>query len=126
MIKKLLVAKQDIAFLHVLEKWQNYSCQDIFWSEEIVESLKATFKAAGLSLNSWSLGGQGSYVKFTMPTYWSELADCDVLVEEYEGRRALNWLKDAFGLKSVKRVNYIGHDKKKHFRYDVVKLDGKD
>ena len=113
------------AFEKVLNRWQN-NTEEVFWTDEIIESLKETFKSAGLTLNNWSLGGQGSYVKFTMPTYWSELADCDVLVEEYEGRRALNWLKDAFGLKSVKRVNYIGHDKKKHFRYDVVKLDGKD
>jgi hypothetical protein len=108
----------------VLEKWQN-TTNEIPWVYEIVESLKKCFDAAGLALNDWSLGGQGSYVKFTMPTYWSELADCDMLVEEYEGRRALNWLKDAFGLKSVKRVNYV-YEGRKRFRYEVTKLDGKD
>lgn len=114
------------AFEKVLEKWAQHCDEDVFWADDIIESLKKCFESAGLTLNNWSLGGQGSYVKFTMPTYWSELADCDMLVEEYDGRRALNWLKDAFGLKSVKRVNYIGHDKKKHFRYDVIKLDGED
>ena len=113
------------AYEKVLNKWQ-YNQDEIPWQEEIIDSLKKCFEIAGLNLKNYSLGGQGSYVKFTMPTYWSELADCDMLVEEYEGRRALNWLKEAFGLKSVKRVNYIGHDKRKHFRYDVTKLDGKD
>jgi hypothetical protein len=113
------------AYEKVLKKWQ-YNTEEVFWTDEIIESLKETFKSAGLTLKDWSLGGQGSYVKFTMPTYWSELANYDMLVEEYTGRRALNWLKDAFGLKSVKRVNYIGEDKRKHFRYEVTKLDGKD
>jgi hypothetical protein len=112
------------AYKKVLDKWQN-NMEEVFWVDEIIESLKETFKSAGLSLNNWSLGGQGSYVKFTMPTYWSELADCDMLVEEYEGRRALNWLKDTFGLKSVERVNYV-YEGKKRFRYEVTKLDGKD
>jgi hypothetical protein len=113
------------AFEKVLNKWQN-NIDEVFWQDEIIDSLKECFKSAGLELKNWQLGGQGCYVKFTMPTYWSELADCDMLVEEYTGRRALNWLKDAFGLKSVKRVNYIGDDKRKHFRYEVTKLDEKD
>ena len=113
------------AYEKVLNKWQN-NMDEVFWQDEIVDSLKECFNSAGLTLKDWSLGGQGSYVKFTMPTYWSELADCDMLVEDYTGRRALNWLKEAFDLKSVKRVNYIGHDKRKHFRYDIVKKDGKD
>jgi hypothetical protein len=112
------------AFEKVLNRWQN-NMEEVFWADESIESLKETFKSAGLTLNNWSLGGQGSYVKFTMPTYWSELADCDMLVEEYEGRKALNWLKDAFGLKSVKRVNYV-YKGKKRFQYEVTKLDGKD
>jgi len=112
-------------FEKVLIEWRT-SQDEIFWQGEIVDSLKKCFETAGLSLEDWLLGGQGSYVEFTMPTYWSELSDYDMRVEEYTGRRALNWLKDAFGLKSVKRVNYIGHDKKKHFRYDVTNLDGSD
>jgi len=115
------------AFEKVLEKWQ-YNCkEDIFWGDEIFASMKETFEAAGLTLTNWELGTYSPcFVRFTMPTYWSELAEVDMLVENYEGKRALKWLKEAFGLKSVKRVNYIGHDKKKHFRYDIVKTDGED
>jgi hypothetical protein len=109
------------AFEKVLNKWQNNQ-DEVFWQEEIIESLKETFKSAGLSLNNWSLGGQGSYVKFTMPTYWSELAECDMLVEEYEGKRAFNWLKEAFDLKSYRRVYYTNHLGKKSHRYDFTKL----
>lgn len=114
------------AFEKVLEKWQNNTSSDVFWADEVVDSLKSCFEHAGITLKDWSLGGRGSYVQFTISTYWSELSDYDMLVDDYTGRKALNWLKGVFGLKSVKRVNYIGHDKKKHFRYDITKLDGKD
>lgn len=110
------------------EKWiRNVGNDGIFWQDEIMDSLKSTFKNAGVNLQDWSISGSSScFVKFTIPTYWSELAEEDLLVDDYTGKKALNWLKKEFGLKSVKRVNYIGHDKKKHFRYDVTKLDGKD
>lgn len=108
----------------VLNKWQN-SQDEIFWQDEIIESLKECFKVAGITLKDWLLGGQGSYVKFDIPTYWSELADCDMLVDDYEGRRAYNWLKTAFDLKSYRRVYYTNHLGKKAHRYDFTKLNSK-
>ncbi len=95
------------------------------WQEEIVGSLKKTFEFAGLNLTNWSLGAYGnSWVKFTMPTYWSELADCEILVEEYTGQRAMNWLKDAFGIKSAKLVHYKNHLGKPAKRYDFKEKSG--
>ena len=97
------------------------------WEDEIMDSMKKTFKFAGINLEDWSISTcERSYVKFNIPTYWSELADEDILVDSYTGKKALNWLKNAFDLKSAKRVGYIGHDKKKHYRWDCTKLDGKD
>lgn len=96
------------------------------WQEEIMDSMKSTFKAAGVDLKDWEISDcSPCYVKFSIPTYWSELADEDKLVDDYTGKKALNWLKDSFELKSVKRVGFIGHDKKKHYRYDIVNKDGK-
>ena len=103
--------------------------QDPFipWQEEIMDSLKATFKHAGVSLNDWSIGAYcHSYVKFYIPTYWSELAEEDMLVDDYEGELAYNWLKEAFDLQSFERVEYKNHLGKTAYRFDFKKLDGKD
>lgn len=101
--------------------------RDIPWQEEIMDSMKATFKHAGVTLHNWSIGAYCySEVKFSIPTYWSEVAENDMLVDEFEGKKAYNWLKDAFDLKSYKRVAYKNHLGKTAYRYDFVKLDGKD
>jgi len=97
------------------------------WQEEIMGSMKATFKHAGVTLHDWSIGAYSpSYVKFSIPTYWSELAEEDLLVDDYEGKLAYKWLKDAFDLKSYKRVAYKNHLGKTAYRHDFKKLDGKD
>jgi hypothetical protein len=110
------------------KKWVDSVSNDgIFWQDEIMDSLKGIFKASGINLTNWEISDSSpSFVKFTIPTYWSELADYDMLVDTYTGKKALNWLKETLGLKSVKRVNYIGHDKKKHYRFDIVKSNGED
>ena len=95
------------------------------WQEEIMDSLKATFKNAGVTLHSWSIGAYSySHVKFSIHTYWSELAEEDCLVDEYEGKKAYKWLKEVFDLKSYKRVNYKNHLGKPAHRYDFVKSNG--
>jgi hypothetical protein len=99
----------------------------LLWQEEIMGSMKATFKHAGVTLHDWSIGAYSpSYVKFSIPTYWSELAEEDLLVDDYEGKLAYKWLKDAFDLKSYKRVAYKNHLGKTAYRHDFKKLDGKD
>jgi len=113
-------------FEYAHEKWQNSHSHDTFRTDEIMDSLKGIFKASGIKLDDWSISDSSeSYVKFTLPTYWSELADCDQLVDDYTGRRALNWTKTGLELKSVKRIGYPGKNKQKLFRYDVIKSDGK-
>lgn len=96
------------------------------WQDEIMGSMKSCIKAAGVTLNDWSIGAYSyCYVKVSIPTYWSELADNDILVEDLEGRKAFNWLKNAFDLKSAKRVKYTNHLGKPAYRHDFTKLDGK-
>lgn len=101
--------------------------RDIPWQEEIMDSMEATFKHAGVTLHNLSIGAYCySEVKFSIPTYWSEVAENGMLVDDYEGKKAYNWLKEAFDLKSYKRVAYKNHLGKTAYRYDFVKLDGKD
>lgn len=94
------------------------------WQEEIMDSLKATFKFAGVTLHDWSIGAYHySHVKFSIPTYWSELAEEDLLVDDYEGELAYNWLKETFDIKDFKRVA-CQYEGKTHYRHDFTKLDG--
>lgn len=104
-------------------KFVEEESENIPWADETLDSLKKTFETAGVNLKDYSLGLSQSSVRFTMPTYWSELAECDMLVEDYTGNRAKNWLKDAFGIHSVKLVRYTSEGKKKK-RYDFLNADG--
>jgi len=93
------------------------------WQEEIMGSMKATFKHAGVTLHDWSIGTYSySHVKFSIPTYWSELAEEDVLVDEYEGELAYKWLMDAYDLKSYRRVPYKDEKGKTKYRHDFTNL----
>lgn len=117
------------AFEKMLEKYQRYCASDSYlpWQEEIMDSMKKTFKYAGATLNDWSIStGSPSYVKFTIPTYWSELAEVDELVDDYEGQIAVDWLKDTFDLKEAERVAYQNHLGKTAYRWDFKKLNGED
>ena len=94
------------------------------WQEEIMDSMKATFKYANVTLYDWEIGAYScSRVKFHIPTYWSDLAEEDCLVDEYEGKKAYKWLEEAFDLKSYKRVKYTNHLGKPAYRYDFKKPD---
>lgn len=68
--------------------WQQFSrneIQDIPWGGEIMDSLKATFKAAGIRLTDWEIGPDSySYVRFAM--------DSDV--RDLSGPRAMAWLEN--------------------------------
>lgn len=102
------------AYEKVLNKWQN-NMDEVFWQEDIIESMKKTFDAANLMLGDWSLGAYSPcYVKFGM----------NFEEREFEGKKAYNWLKDRFELKSYRRVYYKNHLGKKAYRYDFTKLDG--
>lgn len=114
------------------KKWCDaVSCEPLDWSGEIMDSLKAMYKQADIDLKDWAISDcSPSWVKINIPTYWSELAQDDLLVDDYTGQKALVWVKDAYDLKSVKRVNYTYVNDKgqkvKSFRYDITKKDGTD
>jgi hypothetical protein len=112
------------AFDSALEKWRQSQSEPLE-KYEIVDSFKAIFKAFGCSLIDYYIDDDysRSYVKFTIPTYWSELADSDSLVDDYTGQRAYKWIKDRLGIKSFKRVNYT-HEGKRGFYYDIIGNDG--
>lgn len=107
-------------FEHALNQWENDHTSNVFWTDEIMDSMKAVFKKVGLTLKDWSIsGGSSCYVKFSIPTYWSELADTDLLVDDYTGKKAERWLKESLlDGASFKRVNYEV-DGEKGFRYDL-------
>jgi hypothetical protein len=118
-------------FERAYKSWQEDHASDIFWTDEIMDSLKATFKKCGVNLINWEISDSSPcFVKFTIPTYYSELADCDMLVDDYTGRRATNWIKTELGLKTTKRVKWSAKDengrKISGIRYDITKTDGKD
>lgn len=117
------------AFEYAWEQFKKDISNDPYlpWQEEIMGSMKATFKYAGVTLHDWSIGAYSpSYVKFSIPTYWSELAEEDLLVDDYESELAYNWLKEAFDLQSFERVKYKNHLGKTAYRHDFKKLDGTD
>lgn len=124
-----LKEKNPVAYEYVWEQFKKDISNDPYlpWQEEIMGSMKATFKHAGVTLHDWSISTHSySYVKFSIPTYWSELAEEDLLVDDYEGELAYNWLKEAFDLQSFERVEYKNHLGETAYRHDFKKLDGKD
>lgn len=67
------------------KSFKNNEVNDLPWGDEIIESLKATFKAAGIRLLDWEIGAYCySYVRFEM----------DDEVRDLEGQRALAWLEN--------------------------------
>lgn len=97
------------------------------WQSEIMDSLNATFKKSNVTLKDWSIGTyQSNWARFTIPTYWSELADEDSLVDDYTGELAYNWLKESFGISSFERIEYMDENNHIAIQYDFKILDGQD
>lgn len=117
-----------VAFQYAWEKYKRICESDTLpWQEEIMDSMKKTFKYAGITLKDWSIGAYSpSYVKISIPTYWSDLAENDELVDNLESQLAVDWLKETFDIKSFERVEYTNHLDKQAYRYDFKKLDGED
>lgn len=97
-------------------KWvDSVSNGGIFWQDEIMDSLKAVFKNSDIKLNDWSISDSSpSYVKFTIPTYWSELVECDELVDNYTGKEALKWIEENL-------LGQFRYDKKTVVHYETIK-----
>jgi hypothetical protein len=111
-LKKLLPEAFDYAF----EKYVN-SIDEVFWTDEIMDSLKAIFKYTGILIDNYSISMDSpSWVKFSM----------NEETENLTGQKAFYWIKkNVLNDASFKRVNYF-IDGKKRFRYDIIKKDGKD
>lgn len=111
------------------KSWQEDHATDIFWQDEIIECMKEIFKVSGVTLQNYSIGGQGTFLTCSIPTYWNELAECDMIVDDYTGQKAYTWIKENLlnGAK-FKRVNYTYENesgrKVKSWRYDITKKDG--
>lgn len=112
------------------EKWKEYCWEDIFWMDEIVESFKKTFEYAGISIYDWSLGAYSScHVRFHNPSHYeyNNEEDCDEEVEwgELEGKKAIDWLNEAFDIFSFEKVDYQ-YDGKNYQRIDFKKKGGEE
>jgi hypothetical protein len=71
-------------FERALENWRS-SQEEIFWTDEIIESMKATFEHSGIALRNWSIGAYShSHVEFDMESD----------VKELSGNRAMAWLEN--------------------------------
>ena len=109
-------------FEKAYKNWQDHQAGDIFWSDEIMDSLKAIFKVSDINLINWSIGMDSeSWVRFEMP----EDDEWDNLIENYTGQKAYNWIKENVldGAK-FKRVTYNNKDGGKGWRYDITKVNG--
>lgn len=83
---------------------------------------------AGVNLNDYSLGESNSWIKVSIPTYWSEIADNEILTDDLTGKKAYNWIKENVldGAK-FKRVQFTYKDngrKIRGWRYDITKKNG--
>lgn len=90
------------------EWYKNNYCGDIPWTGEIIDSLKAIFKASGLRLQNWEIDVNGySFVQF----------DMEDNVEELSGNRALAWLENnLLGDLRIKWIPYGRIDKEHYFK----------
>jgi hypothetical protein len=85
-------------------------CREIPWIDEIMDSLKATIKAAGLKITNWQIApcDGNSYVSVEF--------DCDQTAL-LSGKRAIAWLENnllarlrlPFGIKTLRNRHYGHH-----------------
>lgn len=83
--------------------YREMSAEDSYPLDEMIDSLKALFKAAGIKLTNWSLGAynQNNYVRF-------DLGDSENLT----GKRALAWLENRlFNDLRITRAEYLKNRK---------------
>lgn len=91
-----LKKKHPKGFDYALNHFQN-SQDEIFWTDEIMDSLKAIFKASGIRLLDWSIGAY---------SYSSIRFDMEKDTRELSGVRAQAWLEN--NLLSDLRIPYTG------------------
>jgi len=107
------------AFKYIHMKYQE-SSHEIFWQDEIMDSLKGTFKFANVKLRDWKISDcSPSWVKFDFPE-----GDEENPVEYFNNKSAITWLKFAFDIDKANRVAYINHEEKKKYRWDFFLKNG--
>jgi len=88
---------------------------EIFWMDEIVQSLKSLFENCdGISLKDWSLGDYRS---------WIEIDFTNEEVENFTCKRAMAWIEN--NLLSNIRVPYYGNKRKELRQYGKYYYAGK-
>lgn len=93
-------------------EWYRTHETEIHWSEEIIDSLKAIFKASGISLRDWSIDAYGySYVKFDMESETRDLT----------GQRALAWIENNLIGDLRERRTFISRVKKYEQWHDFTR-----
>jgi len=97
-----------------LQKYREYN-QEIFWQEEMLESLKGLFKnCSGISLKDYSLGEYNSWIKVDFT---------NEEVENFTGKRAMAWIENNL-LYNI-RISYYGEKRKELRKYGSYYYAGK-
>lgn len=111
-----LKRKNPEGFERAWESFKQDELCDLPWGGEIIDSLKATFKAAGLGKIHYEIGAYSySYVQFEM----------DDDVRNLEGQRALAWLEN--NLLGSLRIPFTGSQRwelskyGKYYRSGMIK-----
>ena len=91
-------------FERALENWRASVQEDPSWVSEIVDSFKAVFKAAGLTLKNYSIGGHGTGC--TVESFDAE---------DLSGPRAWAWLEN--NLLDRLRIPWSGKGRWKNAKY---------
>ena len=97
--------------------WFKEGNDGVPWQEEIMDSLKATFKHSGLALRDWYIEGlypSQSWVKFNMESD----------VENLRGQRALAWLENNLLEGLRERRSFIHRAKKYSDKWHVFNKYG--
>lgn len=110
-------------FEKALKNWQDHASDEIFWSDEIIDSMKSLFYASGVNLINWSIGAYSPCtVRFEMPEDGEDYINA---LEDYTGQKAYNWIKkNVLDGSKFKRITYNKKLGGKGWRYDITKTDG--
>lgn len=104
------------AFEYAHKKWAE-SQDEIFWADEIMDSMKGLFKEAGIHLYDWSIGAYNpeNRVRFSLRMEYEDL----------QGMAANAWIKaNILNDAKFKRVKYNKKHGGKGWRYDITKKNG--
>lgn len=112
------------------KSWCEDHASDIFWQNEIIESMKALFEKSGVNLRDYSIGDSNSWLKCEISSYeYDSDEDNSIGTGDLTGNQAYAWIKENLidGAK-FKRVNYKYENesgrKVSGWRYDLTKVNG--